>query len=141
MPAAGWSRPEAAWRAAYTTYLHLGAVYLVGPVATLNQEIDGTANGLEGGVSNPHFAGLHKIEYGLWTGASPRSLVGTVDRLEGAVGRLRAIVPDSCVYVNRRCDACDTVATATERNATTIKTFREFINLSFYPPLHGDGND
>ncbi len=87
------TQAEAAWRAAYATYLHLGAVYLVGPVATLNQEIDGTANGLEGGVSNPHFAGLHRIEYGLWTGAPPRSLVGTVDRLEGAVGRLRAIMP------------------------------------------------
>jgi iron uptake system EfeUOB component EfeO/EfeM len=80
---------EAAWRAAYVRYLRLGAVYLVGPAATLNQEIDGTASGLEGGVSSPRFTGLHKIEYGLWTGASPRSLLGTARQLEVAVRRLR----------------------------------------------------
>jgi iron uptake system EfeUOB component EfeO/EfeM len=84
---------EAAWRAAYARYLRLGAVYLAGPVATLNQQIDGTASGLEGGVSNPRFAGLHKIEYGLWTGASPRSLLTTARRLEVSVRKLRALLP------------------------------------------------
>ena len=34
---------QAAWRAAYVRYLRLGAVYLVGPLATLDQAIDGTA--------------------------------------------------------------------------------------------------
>ena len=84
---------ESAWRAAYARYLRLGGVYLTGAVAALNQEIDGTASGLEGGVSNPRFAGLHKIEYGLWTGASPRSLLSTARQLEVSVRKLRALLP------------------------------------------------
>ncbi len=84
---------EAAWRAVYARYLRLGAVYLVGPVAMLNQEIDGTASGLPGGVSSARFAGLHKIEYGLWSGAPPHSLLGTARRLGSAVARLRGTLP------------------------------------------------
>jgi iron uptake system EfeUOB component EfeO/EfeM len=84
---------EVAWRAAYTDYLRLGAVYLVGPAATLNQEIDGTAGGVEGGVSSPRFTGLHRIEYGLWTGAPPRALLGTERRLDVAVRKLRRMLP------------------------------------------------
>ena len=84
---------QAAWRAAYTTYLKLGAVYLVGPVAALNQQIDGTASGLEGGVSNPRFTGLHRIEYGLWSGAAPSSLLATERGLEASVRRLHGVVP------------------------------------------------
>ncbi len=84
---------QAAWRAAYVSYLHLGAAYLTGQVATLNQEINGRASGLEGGVSNPAFSGLHRIEYGLWNGAQPRTLLGSATRLDAAVGRLRALLP------------------------------------------------
>jgi high-affinity iron transporter len=84
---------QGAWRAAYVRYLHLGAVYLVGQLATLNEEIDGKAAGLEGGVSNPQFAGLHRIEYGLWTGAPPRELLGWARRLDLAVHRLRSLMP------------------------------------------------
>ena len=84
---------EAAWRAVYARYLRLGAVYLVGPVSVLNQEIDGTAGGLDGGVASPHFTGLHRIEYGLWSGAAPRTLVGTARRLGVAVQRLRGSLP------------------------------------------------
>ncbi len=85
---------RAAWRSAYTSYLRLGAVYLVGDLATLNQAIDGTANGLPGGVSNPQFAGLHRIEYGLWTGTPPRALLGWARRLDVAVHRLRRLLPN-----------------------------------------------
>jgi iron uptake system EfeUOB component EfeO/EfeM len=81
---------EEAWRGAYDRYLHLGAVYLVGPVAALNDEIDGIADGLPGGVSNPRFAGLHRIEYGLWGGLAPQSLEPWAQRLEQAVRKLRA---------------------------------------------------
>ncbi len=83
---------EEAWRAAYARYLHLGAVYLVGPVAELNREIDGTAGGLAGGVANPRFEGLHRIEYGLWTGLDPRTLVSASERLKTAVRRLRDLL-------------------------------------------------
>jgi high-affinity iron transporter len=84
---------QVAWRAAYARYLHLGAVYLSGPIATLNQEIDGNASGLAGGVSNPRFAGLHRIEYGLWTGTPPRELLAWARRLAVAVQTLRSLLP------------------------------------------------
>jgi iron uptake system EfeUOB component EfeO/EfeM len=82
-----------AWRASYARYLKLGAVYLAGQLAALNQEINGSAEGLPGGVANPHFVGLHRIEYGLWNGASPRSLLGWAGRLHVAVGTLRRLLP------------------------------------------------
>jgi iron uptake system EfeUOB component EfeO/EfeM len=81
---------QAAWRAAYARYLRLGAVYLNGEVASLNQEIDGNAGGLEGGAKSPQFMGLHRIEYGLWTGAPPHALLGWARRLDVAVHRLRS---------------------------------------------------
>jgi iron uptake system EfeUOB component EfeO/EfeM len=83
----------AAWRAAFSSYLRLGAVYLAGQLATLNQEIDGTAGGLQGGVANARFEGLHRLEYGLWTGAQPRTLLGWAERLEVAVHQLRRVLP------------------------------------------------
>jgi len=88
---------EQAWRVAYTRYLRLGAVYLTGQLAALNQQIDGTAGGLPGGVGNPSFTGLHRIEYGLWTGAPPRSLVTLAGRLGGDVGRMREMLPQVSV--------------------------------------------
>jgi high-affinity iron transporter len=87
-------RPAAreAWRAAYVSYLHLGAVYLVGPLATLNQEIDGNAGGLPGGSANPQFTGLHRIEYGLWTSTQPRALLGQARQLELDIRQLRGVL-------------------------------------------------
>jgi iron uptake system EfeUOB component EfeO/EfeM len=81
-----------AWESTWSDYLHLGAVYLTGEAATLNQAIDGTAGGLPGGSSDPRFAGLHRIEMGLWTGESPRSLIGYDERLEHNLQRLRGVV-------------------------------------------------
>jgi iron uptake system EfeUOB component EfeO/EfeM len=83
---------RAAWRAVYARYLHLGAVYLVGPLATLNQAIDGGAGGLAGGAGSPRFTGLHRIEYGLWTASAPRALLGVERRLDADVHRLRGVV-------------------------------------------------
>jgi high-affinity iron transporter len=87
------SAARAAWRAAYARYLQLGAVYLVGEVATLNQEINGSAGGLVGGAASPQFTGLHRIEYGLWTGTQPRALLGWARRLDVAVRALRNVLP------------------------------------------------
>jgi iron uptake system EfeUOB component EfeO/EfeM len=81
-----------AWRAAYARYLRLGAVYLVGPLATLNQAIDGTASGLSGGTASPQFTGLHRIEYGLWTSAEPRTLLSQARQLNLNVRRLRGVL-------------------------------------------------
>jgi iron uptake system EfeUOB component EfeO/EfeM len=84
---------RAAWRSAYARYLRLGAVYLAGEVATLNQQIDGTASGLTGGVASPQFSGLHRIELGLWTEAPPRALLGWARRLDVDVRELRGALP------------------------------------------------
>jgi hypothetical protein len=88
---------QAAWRATYARYLRLGAVYLVGEVAGLNQEIDGNAGGLAGGAASPRFTGLHRIEYGLWTGAPPRSLLRWAYRLDVAVRKLRSVLPEVAI--------------------------------------------
>ncbi len=83
---------QSAWRATWSAYLHLGAVY--GLFGALNQEIDGMPAGLlPGGTADPHFTGLHRIEMGLWTGAQPRSLVGFAVTLAGDLKRLRVILP------------------------------------------------
>lgn len=79
---------ESAWEAAYARYLHLGAVYLEGPVADLDQRIDGNPGGLPGGTASPRFTGLHRIEYGLWSGATPGSLLGYTRQLKAAVSAL-----------------------------------------------------
>ncbi len=82
-----------AWRVVFARYLHLGAVYLEGPVATLNEEIDGSPGGLVGGTSSPQFTGLHRIEFGLWTGAPLQTLIPYVSRLQSDVTALRALLP------------------------------------------------
>jgi high-affinity iron transporter len=90
---------QVAWRGAFEGYLRLGAVYLDGQVAldakvaALNRAIDGTSEGLAQGVSSPQFIGLHRIEYGLWNGASPRTLVGYARALATDVSRLAALLP------------------------------------------------
>jgi iron uptake system EfeUOB component EfeO/EfeM len=82
-----------AWRSAYTSYLRLGAVYLVGQLAALDAEINVNAGGLPGGTASPRFVGLHRIEYGLWSGEQPSALVGSARQLDAAVHRLRSVLP------------------------------------------------
>ena len=82
-----------AWRDAFADYLTLGAVYLEGPVADLDQAIDGNPGGLKGGTASPQFTGLHRIEFGLWTGASLASLEPYARRLASDVVELRRILP------------------------------------------------
>ena len=78
---------QAAWRGAYAYYLNLGAVYLEGPIADLNDAIDGTPGGVPGGVSSSQFSGLHRIERGLWTGAPLASLGAVGAHAVGAMSR------------------------------------------------------
>lgn len=84
---------EEAWRSAYEDYLRLGGTYLTGQLASLNQEIDGNAGGLTGGVTNPKFTGFHRIEYGLWTQAAPQSLLGLASGLGADLHTLREVLP------------------------------------------------
>jgi high-affinity iron transporter len=91
------SAAEADWKVAWAQYLHLGGVYLEGPVASLNQKIDGNAGGLAGGAASPDFVGLHRIEYGLWTGQSPTSLVGYARGLTANVTALEKLLPHTAI--------------------------------------------
>ena len=81
---------KGAWLAAYQHYLRLGAAY--GALGRLDEEIDGGPGGLPGGVHDPRFTGLHRIEMGLWTGEAPARLLGPAAYLAAKVRRLRAVV-------------------------------------------------
>lgn len=89
----GTSRAAAkrAWEQTWADYMHLGADY--GLFGTLEEELDGTAGGLSTARSNPRFAGLHRLEWGLWTGRALSSLVRYDTRLIADLGRLRRAVP------------------------------------------------
>jgi iron uptake system EfeUOB component EfeO/EfeM len=87
------ARSRGAWRTAFARYLRLGAVYLEGPLADLNEAIDGIPGGVPGGVESAQFTGLHRIEYGLWTGQPPASLARWSTQLSADVRRMRAVLP------------------------------------------------
>jgi hypothetical protein len=82
---------QSAWQTTWSAYLHLGAVY--GLFGSLNQAIDGMPGGLRGGNHDPSFTGFHRLEMGLWTGASPRSLVPLASKLTSDLRQLRRILP------------------------------------------------
>jgi len=82
-----------AWLAAYADYLKLGAVYLEGPLAALNQQIDGTPGGLRDGTASPQFTGLHRLEFGLWAGVRLAALQPWARRLWSDVSRLQRLLP------------------------------------------------
>ena len=84
---------QTAWRAAYADYLNLGAVYLEGPVAALNDAIDGLPGGLAGGVASPRFSGLHRLERGLWSEAPLASLAPFARKLSADAARLARLIP------------------------------------------------
>ncbi len=94
---------QAAWRAAYADYLRLGAVYLDGEtaslqqLATLNQKIDGSPGGLPGGASSPRFTGLHRIEQALWTATPPSEMVGMAHQLGLDVHQFRRVLPHATI--------------------------------------------
>ena len=82
---------RAAWLPAHLTYERLGAAY--GTFGNFDDEIDGRADGLVGGVASPDFTGFYRLEYGLWHGQSAAELRGPARRLARAVHGLRAAFP------------------------------------------------
>jgi iron uptake system EfeUOB component EfeO/EfeM len=54
------------WLSAHLDYERLGAAY--NSFGDFDAAIDGTADGLPGGVHDPNWTGFHAIEYGLWHG-------------------------------------------------------------------------
>lgn len=89
----GDDRPaaEAAWSVAFARYLSLGAVY--GELGALNDSIDGLPGGLPKGVDDPKFTGLHRLEYGLWTGEPLPRLQPVAARLETYIRQLVHALP------------------------------------------------
>ncbi|GAA2679132.1 iron uptake transporter permease EfeU [Streptomyces lunalinharesii] len=79
------------WLTAHRTYSSLGAAY--GTFEDFDKKINGRADGLPGGVHDKDFSGFHRIEYGLWHGASAAELSGPAQQLHGDVMGLRKAFP------------------------------------------------
>ncbi|MGG2460961.1 iron uptake transporter permease EfeU [Streptomyces sp. RGM 3693] len=79
------------WLTAHRTYSSLGAAY--GTFEDFDKKINGRADGLPGGVHDKDFSGFHRIEYGLWHGASAEELTGPAQQLHGDVMGLRKAFP------------------------------------------------
>jgi len=80
------------WATAFSDYLHLGAVYGLLPTALDHRLAANPTN-----LADPHFPGLHRIELGLWTGASPRSLVPVAASISRAIPTLLRVLPGTAI--------------------------------------------
>jgi iron uptake system component EfeO len=89
---------EAAWLAAHLNYERLGAAY--GAFGDSDGAINGTANGLPGGVADPDFTGFHRLEYGLWHGEPTAALAPVADQLDADVRALRDSFPQQQIDPN-----------------------------------------
>jgi len=83
---------RADWLTAQLEWERVGASYdSFGP---LGLAVDGLPDGLPGGVEDPGFGGLHRLEYGLWHGQSLASLVPVADKLATDVAALSTHLGD-----------------------------------------------
>lgn len=87
----GRAKARAAWLTAQLTWDRVGAAY--GSFGDYADAIDGLPQGLPGGVRDPDFTGLRRIEYGLWHGAALGTLRPIVDAVADRVAALRAGLP------------------------------------------------
>ena len=78
---------RAAWLPAHLDYERLGAAY--GTFGDLDAAINGTTQGLPGGLTDPGFTGFHRLEYGLWHGQSAAALAPVAARLSQDVRSLQ----------------------------------------------------
>jgi hypothetical protein len=85
------AKARSAWLTAQLTWDRAGAAY--GSFSEYADAIDGLPQGLPGGVRDPDFAGLRRIEYGLWHGEALGALRPLVDALAAQVAALRADLP------------------------------------------------
>ncbi|TSE00288.1 iron permease [Skermania sp. ID1734] len=70
---------KADWLTAAMTWERVGASY--NSFGDMGTAVDGLPNGLPGGVNDPDFTGLHRVEYGLWHGQSAAELLPVLDKL------------------------------------------------------------
>lgn len=85
-----------AWLTAHLSYERLGSAY--GMFGNYDDEIDGTQDGLPGGVHDPSFTGFYRIEYGLWHGQPATELAGPAQQLSTTVNALRTAYPGMVPY-------------------------------------------
>lgn len=76
------------WLTAQLDWERVGASYdSFGP---LGLAVDGLPDGLAGGVSDRHFTGLHRLEYGLWHGQPASELLPVAETLARNVVTVKA---------------------------------------------------
>jgi high-affinity iron transporter len=83
------------WAAAQLTWERVGAAY--DSFGDLGDAIDGLPQAKPGGVADPGFTGLHRIEYGLWHGQSGAQLVPVADQLTSDITTLQGKLPQITV--------------------------------------------
>ncbi|WP_435172089.1 EfeM/EfeO family lipoprotein [Actinacidiphila sp. bgisy145] len=76
------------WLTGHLVYERMGAAY--DTFGDADGVINGTAPIGQDPSADPDFTGFHRIEYGLWHGASAKSLRGQADTLDKAVRALKA---------------------------------------------------
>jgi len=81
---------RAAWLKADARYESIGAAY--GAFGDLDAAVNGGPDGLPGGIRNPDFTGLHRIELALWQRRSTQAAAAPAAQLVRDVQRLRAAV-------------------------------------------------
>jgi high-affinity iron transporter len=75
------------WLTGQLDWERVGASYdSFGP---LGLAVDGLPDGLRGGVSDEHFTGLHRLEYGLWHGQSAATLLPVAATLASNVAAVQ----------------------------------------------------
>ena len=75
------------WLAAQQQWERVGASY--NSFGAAGTAVSGLPDGLPGGVNDPGFTGLHRLEYGLWHGQRPDQLLLVADRLGGDIENIR----------------------------------------------------
>jgi high-affinity iron transporter len=75
------------WLTAQLDWERVGASY--DSFGDLGLAVDGLPDGLPGGVNDPGFTGLHRLEYGLWHGQSAASLQPVAATLARGVAAVR----------------------------------------------------
>jgi high-affinity iron transporter len=76
------------WLAAQLAWERVGASY--DSFGAAGQSVDGLPDGLRGGVDDPGFTGLHRIEYGLYHQQSAGVLLPVADQLVKDIATVRA---------------------------------------------------
>jgi len=75
-----WLSAELDWERVGASYDSFGAE---------GEAVDGLPDGLPGGVDDPNFIGLHRLEYGLWHGQSASTLLPITKTLSADIATLQ----------------------------------------------------